>query len=368
MTLDEHLTSKRHIENRINLAKAAQHRLSLLLGPKSKLSLNSKRTIYTSIIRPILIYGHPIFMTAHKTILKKLEVFENKMIRKIMSPPWYVRNTILRNDLNIENIKDYIIRQAFKFYEKSEKLENPTLKEATNYKCGKRKIRNLKPRKILHQLSQNDENFNWFNEFKFGKPNLEDEPRSGRPPTAVIQEKIELRHQIVQFFRIIQIQSALFQTNRIFETYIYRIALKIPWTDMVTNKQVLDRMGTEHQLIKFLKQRKLTFAGHVMRGSAGEKLLTVLEGKLQGKRSRIKRRWGYTDDLKQWTGRHTYEEMKRMAVDWETILLLEMNLKRNEKQGNKLNPRSEKRKIRKGKNIYVQRLRLYTSFFVHRTQ
>ncbi|UYV84315.1 hypothetical protein LAZ67_X001826 [Cordylochernes scorpioides] len=34
--------------------------------------------------------------------------------------------------------------------------------------------------------------FNWFNEFKFGKTRLEDEPRSGRPPTAVTQEKIKL--------------------------------------------------------------------------------------------------------------------------------------------------------------------------------
>ncbi|UYV78697.1 K02A2.6-like [Cordylochernes scorpioides] len=151
MTLDEHLTFKKHIENRINLAKAAQNRLSLLLGPKSKLSLHCKRTIHTSIIRPILIYGHPIFMTAHKTLLKKLEVFENKIIRKIMSPPWFVRNTILRNDIKIENFNDYIIRQSFKFYEKSEKLENPTFKEATNYKYGKRKIKNLKPGQILHQ-------------------------------------------------------------------------------------------------------------------------------------------------------------------------------------------------------------------------
>ncbi|UYV67701.1 K02A2.6-like [Cordylochernes scorpioides] len=87
MTLDEHLTFKKHIENRINLAKTAQHRLSLLLGPKIKLSLHCKRTIYTSIIRPILIYGHPHFMTAHKTILKKLEVFENKMIRKSCHHP-----------------------------------------------------------------------------------------------------------------------------------------------------------------------------------------------------------------------------------------------------------------------------------------
>ncbi|UYV79038.1 hypothetical protein LAZ67_17000831, partial [Cordylochernes scorpioides] len=48
-------------------------------------------------------------------------------------------------------------------------------------------------------------------------------------------------------------------------------------------------------------------------GSAGETLLTVLEGKLRGQRSRGRRRRGYTDDLKQWTGRH--EEMKKMAED-----------------------------------------------------
>ncbi|UYV84955.1 hypothetical protein LAZ67_X004093 [Cordylochernes scorpioides] len=34
--------------------------------------------------------------------------------------------------------------------------------------------------------------YKWFNEFKFGKINLEDELRSGRPPTAVTQEKNEL--------------------------------------------------------------------------------------------------------------------------------------------------------------------------------
>ncbi|UYV77333.1 hypothetical protein LAZ67_15000538 [Cordylochernes scorpioides] len=53
-----------------------------------------------------------------------------------------------------------------------------------------------------------------------------------------------------------------------------------------------------------------------MRGSAGQTLLTVLEVKLRRKRSRGRRQRGYTDDLKQWTGRHTYE-MKRMAEDRE---------------------------------------------------
>ncbi|UYV69288.1 hypothetical protein LAZ67_6003126 [Cordylochernes scorpioides] len=58
------------------------------------------------------------------------------------------------------------------------------------------------------------------------------------------------------------------------------------------------------------------------RGQAGETLLTVLEGNLQGKRPKGRRRQGYTDDLKQWNGRHTYEELKRMAEDrevWPTL-------------------------------------------------
>ncbi|UYV74396.1 hypothetical protein LAZ67_11003372 [Cordylochernes scorpioides] len=78
--LDQHLTFQEHVQNRINLAKAAQHRLALFLGNKSKLSLHCKRTIYTSIIRPILTYGHPVFITANKTTLKKFESFENQTL------------------------------------------------------------------------------------------------------------------------------------------------------------------------------------------------------------------------------------------------------------------------------------------------
>ncbi|UYV70380.1 hypothetical protein LAZ67_7002789 [Cordylochernes scorpioides] len=48
--------------------------------------------------------------------------------------------------------------------------------------------------------------FNWFNEFKFGKPNLEDEPRSGRPPTAMTQENIELVRYILREYRKITYQ------------------------------------------------------------------------------------------------------------------------------------------------------------------
>ncbi|UYV78824.1 hypothetical protein LAZ67_16002904 [Cordylochernes scorpioides] len=58
------------------------------------------------------------------------------------------------------------------------------------------------------------------------------------------------------------LQSAVTIYIEDFKTYLHRRTLKIPWTDMVTNNQVLDQMGTELQLIKFIKQR--TLAGHVI--------------------------------------------------------------------------------------------------------
>ncbi|UYV84046.1 hypothetical protein LAZ67_X000971 [Cordylochernes scorpioides] len=49
--------------------------------------------------------------------------------------------------------------------------------------------------------------FNWFNEFKYGKTNLEDAPHSGRPPTAVTQEKIELVRFLLREDRRIMYQQ-----------------------------------------------------------------------------------------------------------------------------------------------------------------
>ncbi|UYV82611.1 hypothetical protein LAZ67_22000131 [Cordylochernes scorpioides] len=52
------------------------------------------------------------------------------------------------------------------------------------------------------------------------------------------------------------------------------------------------------QRTAYYRVMELYIAGHVMRGSAGETLLTVLEGKLRGNISRGRRRQGYIDDLR----------------------------------------------------------------------
>jgi len=100
--------------------------------------------------------------------------------------------------------------------------------------------------------------------------------------------------------------------------------LKISWKDKVTNTEVLSRMQTDLHFLKDMKKRKLEYGGHVMRGSSGEAHLYILEGKVLGKRPKGRPRLTWMDDIMDWTGLKTYENVKRTAEDrnrWKTIVV-----------------------------------------------
>jgi len=109
-----------------------------------------------------------------------------------------------------------------------------------------------------------------------------------------------------------------------FEMWCYRRMLKISWKDKVTNTEVLSRMQTDLHFLKDMKKRKLEYGGHVMRGSSGEAHLYILEGKVLGKRPKGRPRLTWMDDIMDWTGLKTYENVKRTAEDrnrWKTIVV-----------------------------------------------
>lgn len=92
----------------------------------------------------------------------------------------------------------------------------------------------------------------------------------------------------------------------------YRRALQINGTARRTNDSVLAEMGTERLLVETVKKRKLQFFGHVIRA---QNLTThLLEGRIDGRRSRgrPRRRWG--DDIKEWSGQ-SLAQCTRMARD-----------------------------------------------------
>jgi ribosomal protein L13 len=80
----------------------------------------------------------------------------------------------------------------------------------------------------------------------------------------------------------------------------------------VRNTEVLQRIEEERKLLKVIKERKRRWLGHVLRGD--NVLRTAIEGMVEGKNRRGRRRYKMTDDIDS----RVYEVMKRNAQDRES--------------------------------------------------
>ena len=79
--------------------------------------------------------------------------------------------------------------------------------------------------------------------------------------------------------------ESLKKRSNAFEYWCYWRMLKISWKDKVSNNEVLKRIGEkELEFYKKMTQQKLSYAGHVLRGSCGRNALVIIEGKIKGKK------------------------------------------------------------------------------------
>jgi hypothetical protein len=79
-----------------------------LLRRKSKLSINIKLLHYKVILKPIWTYSIQLWGTTSNLNIEILERFQSKVLRLIADAPWYVSNSVIRNDLQIPTIKEDI--------------------------------------------------------------------------------------------------------------------------------------------------------------------------------------------------------------------------------------------------------------------
>ena len=99
------------------------------------------------------------------------------------------------------------------------------------------------------------------------------------------------------------------------EQWCYRRILKIKWTDRVFNEAVLKRVQVRKAVLyNSIQKQKLAFAGHILRGSSGDSILQILEGKLEAQLAQGRPRRMWLDDIKNSTNLETYEAIKRAAV------------------------------------------------------
>lgn len=105
--LDSHLTWQKHISYAISKFNKAKKDLAHLLYARN-LSISNKILLFKTVLRPILLYAAPVWGSAAKTHIKKLQVQQNRLLRAISHADWYVRNTTIHRNLKIKSITQEI--------------------------------------------------------------------------------------------------------------------------------------------------------------------------------------------------------------------------------------------------------------------
>ncbi|XP_063613829.1 uncharacterized protein LOC134787067 [Penaeus indicus] len=93
-----------------------------------------------------------------------------------------------------------------------------------------------------------------------------------------------------------------------------RRMLKTSWKDKV-KKVVLEKANSKDRWLNQIARRKMKFAGHVLRDSAEDLELLVLEGLVEGKRDGGRQRGTCFDNIREWARAGSYVECKRKAEE-----------------------------------------------------
>lgn len=112
-----------------------------------------------------------------------------------------------------------------------------------------------------------------------------------------------------------------------FEMWLYRRILKVPWTDHVTNVDILKKMKKEKEVLTIVKTRKIQYLGHIMRnGNRYHLLQSILQGKIPGKRSVGRRRISWLKNIRTWTSK-TSMELFQAARDRSSTAKMVANIR-----------------------------------------
>lgn len=131
ITMDQKLDFQKHINEAEIKAKRINQELYPLLNRRSKVSIENKIRIYTSVIRPTMTYGAPTWNQADERRKKKLQIVQNRTLRNAIDAPWFMTNEQIHNDLKIPPIEDVIQKIARRHFEKAAEHDNPTIRKQT---------------------------------------------------------------------------------------------------------------------------------------------------------------------------------------------------------------------------------------------
>ena len=124
------------------------------------------------------------------------------------------------------------------------------------------------------------------------------------------------------------LSTAMIKKLEAAEMWFYRRILRISYTRHITNEEVLNRMATTRNLINTIRNRQMSFFGHVMRNKDIENL--SISGKIEGKRCRGRQRITYAKSLSDWIG---VDEATMMRTSLDRIYWATMTANARERHG-----------------------------------
>ena len=205
---------------------------------------------------------------------------------------------------------------------------------------SKTMVTGTEPKTILPPISVNGEHLEQLKAFKYlgsfitedATSNKEILARLGTATSALVRlDKIWKEKHLplptkINLLRAIVISTALYGCEtwtlnakmekkiQAFDMRCLRKVLMISWKQKKTNEYVKEeikrRYGKLESLLNIIKIRKLTWYGHVIRDK-GTMTNTIMQGKVEGERSRGRPKRMYVDDIKEWTGKDIIRTMRR---------------------------------------------------------
>jgi len=112
--------------------------MSWLINIRLQLSIDSKLTVYKTILRPIWTYGIELWGCSKPSNTKILQTFQSKVLRMISSAPWYVSNQTLHNDFEIPYVTEVIRINTNKYKNRSTVHSNQLIRTLFNLSVDRR--------------------------------------------------------------------------------------------------------------------------------------------------------------------------------------------------------------------------------------
>ena len=121
-----------HIAKQIEKVDNIFKLLYPLLNRRSSLDSKIKINIYKLYLRPILLYASSVFIDSPPSILKAIQIKQNKILKSMLGLPWYTRTSIIHCIANISLIHEQMLKLDLNLKDKTRNSNNPIISSLYN--------------------------------------------------------------------------------------------------------------------------------------------------------------------------------------------------------------------------------------------